>query len=65
MQIQSFLHLEGMFKSLVIEESDSAPDAVPYSEEVKLSQVTTFEEESQVKLSIPTDATIKREKKID
>jgi len=33
-QIRNFLHLEGTFKNLVIEEVDAPPDAVPYSEEV-------------------------------
>jgi len=64
-QIQTFLHLEGEFKSLVIEESNSPPDAVPYSEEVELSQVTTFAEESQVEPVVPIDAAINRGKETD
>ena len=54
-----------MFKNLVIEESDSPPDTVPYSEEVELSQMTTFEEEAQVEPAVPTDTAIKREEEID
>jgi len=40
MHIQSFLHLEGEFKCLVIEESDSPLDAVLQSEEVESSLTT-------------------------
>jgi len=64
-QIRSFLHLEGMFKNLVIEESDSPPDTVPHSEEVELSQATTFEEEAQVKPVDPIDTAIKGGKETD
>lgn len=51
-----------MLKNLVIEESESYPDAVPYSEEVELSQATTYEEEAQVEPVVPTNSAIKRGK---
>jgi len=64
-QIRNFLHLEGTFKNLVIEEVDAPPDIVPCSEEVGSSQTTMFEEEIHVEPADPTDVVVKREKETD